>query len=303
MINACILLEIDIKYLNKMNNEDLKKKYHKVALKYHPDKNGNTVEANKHFQNISEAYEYLKKEINFININEKDEIFNTQYINLLTTFIDNILKGNFKDVITTILSTILKDNYNEISNKILDDLDRDSCFEIFNFLNKYKVILHIKIETIEYIKNIIIKKFSNDKIFILNPNINDLFNNNIYKLVIEENMYLVPLWHNELYFDSKDGNDIIVYCFPDLPENISIDENNNLLVNLNLNYENIKEIIENDEICITLGEHSFNIKTNNLFLRKNQLVRFNKRGISMINEEDIYNTSKKSNILVFLQFI
>ena len=116
-------------------------------------------------------------------------------------------------------------------------------------------------------------------------------------------MYLVPLWHNELYFDSKDGNDIIVYCFPDLPENISIDENNNLLVNLNLNYENIKEIIENDEICITLGEHSFNIKTNNLFLRKNQLVRFNKRGISMINEEDIYNTSKKSNILVFLQFI
>ena len=159
MINACILLEIDIKYLNKMNNEDLKKKYHKVALKYHPDKNGNTVEANKHFQNISEAYEYLKKEINFININEKDEIFNTQYINLLTTFIDNILKGNFKDVITTILSTILKDNYNEISNKILDDLDRDSCFEIFNFLNKYKVILHIKIETIEYIKNIIIKKF------------------------------------------------------------------------------------------------------------------------------------------------
>jgi DnaJ-class molecular chaperone len=51
----------------KINIEYLKKVYHKLALKNHPDKNGNTIESKEIFQKITEAYEVLKREISIIN--------------------------------------------------------------------------------------------------------------------------------------------------------------------------------------------------------------------------------------------
>ena len=52
-------------------------------------------------------------------------------------------------------------------------------------------------------------------------------------MVVGDKTYFVPLWHNELYFGDEKSNEgeIIVKCVPELPENISIDENNNLLGN------------------------------------------------------------------------
>jgi hypothetical protein len=306
IINACILLEIDVRYLTKLSKEDIKKKYHKVALKHHPDKNGNTLEATHNFQQISEAYEYLMNNLGFeLEDNVCNNSNQTQYMNLLQMFIANIIKGNLKEIISNILSTILKDSYNQLSNKIFDELDRDTCFEIFNFLNKYKLILHIKNDFIENIRNILIKKFSKDKIIILNPNIDDLFDNNIYKLMVEDQMYLVPLWHNELYYDAKDeeSNEIIVLCSPDLPENVSIDDNNHLLVDLILEKEKMYKLLDEEYLYVTLGKKEFSIPVNQLFLRKNQIKRFYKQGISEIIEQDIYNTTKKSDIIINIQFI
>ena len=306
LINACILLEIDTRYLTKLSKEDIKKKYHKVALKHHPDKNGNTLEATRNFQQIGEAYEYLMNNLGF---ELEDNIYNnsnqSQYMNLLQMFIANIIKGNLKEIISNILSTILKDSYSQLSNKIFDELDRDTCFEIFNFLNKYKLILHIKNEFIENIRNILINKFSKDKIFILNPNIDDLFDNNIYKLMVEDQMYLVPLWHNELYYDAKDeeSNEIIVFCSPDLPENVSIDDNNHLLVDLILEKEKMYKFLDEEYLSITLGKKKLSIPVKQLFIRKNQVKRFYKQGISEIMEQDIYNTTKKSDIIVTINFI
>ena len=42
--------------------EEIKKSYHKLALKYHPDKNDNKLEAEKKFKEIVEAYEVLSDE-------------------------------------------------------------------------------------------------------------------------------------------------------------------------------------------------------------------------------------------------
>ena len=35
-------------------------------------------------------------------------------------------------------------------------------------------------------------------VYKLNPSINDLLNNNLYKLYIDEELFLVPLWYNEV---------------------------------------------------------------------------------------------------------
>ena len=43
---------------------ELKKRYHILALKLHPDKNGNTLEATAAFQRLNAAYRVLMLEIN-----------------------------------------------------------------------------------------------------------------------------------------------------------------------------------------------------------------------------------------------
>ena len=45
--------------VGKINMSYLKKKYHKLALQFHPDKNPSSEEATYKFQQINEAYERM----------------------------------------------------------------------------------------------------------------------------------------------------------------------------------------------------------------------------------------------------
>ena len=57
-----------------------------------------------------------------------------------------------------------------------------------------------------------------ENIIVLNPTVNDLLSDNIYKLNIEDKEFYVPLWHHELYFSLHD-KDLIVKCIPELDNN------------------------------------------------------------------------------------
>jgi DnaJ-class molecular chaperone len=310
--------------ISDITQEYIKKKYHKQALINHPDKNGNTVLSKEKFQKINEAYDYLLKELIAINGNTRDkyetnksnngntDFFNNyfshsyhsesknMYTNLLSVFIEEILQGNcsYKDLIVKIIKDIVIGYSNISLNSLFEELDKETTLEIYNFLFKYKYILHVNNTTLERIESIIKQKYENDLIFVLNPSLNDLLENNIYKLYVDNKLYLVPLWHNELYFDSPNG-DIIVLCNPELPQNMTIDEDNNIYIETTIQATDISNLIMNESnICIQLNDRQIQIPVNQLYMKKEQYYTFKRQGISQIIEKDIYNINYKSDIIV-----
>jgi len=94
-----------------------------------------------------------------------------------------------------------------------------------------------------------------------------------------------------------------------LRENEKIDENNNLILDFNTNYEYIiKKIRSEDfpileiklETEIDFYIENLKIPLNELKFIKNQHYFFKNNGISLINNTDIMDISKKGNIIINL---
>ena len=314
---AMNLLDINDIELTNLTAEYVKRKYHKMALRWHPDKNGNTLDATQRFQRISEAYTYLIKEL-VTNTSSNTNIFDdfvsssdskdekNMYTSLLSVFISNILKTTsessiMKDLLTRIIKDIVINGAKVISFKLIEDLDKDKSSELYNFLCKYKHILYINGETLELVSSLIKEKYKNDSVYVLNPSVDDLLDCNIYKLYVNEQLFLVPLWHNEMYFDDTLGNDMIVLCKPELPEHIILDDNNNLYYNLLVCFEK-EMIISEYYLSIEIGKHSFKIPVSKLYMKQEQTYVLKGQGIPKIVEDDVYNVSCKADIIITICF-
>ena len=274
-------------YSLNISKEELKKKYYKLALLYHPDKHQNSIESNEKFKQITEAYELLKREIEIEDENEIDKNISMNYSYFLNLFLNN------NSFLSSIINYLLND-YENITIQLFEGINKTVALEVYNFILKNKEILHISNELVDKLKNIIIDKYKDDNIYILKPSLDEILNDRIYKLVIDKNTYYVPLWHNELEFD----DDIIVKCIPELPENIIIDENNNIHIHLKLVFSN--ELLNNNNIEII---NDLQMPVSKLNIKKKQSYIFLKKGISIIKEKDIYNVEERSDIIVWIELI
>jgi len=363
---AASILEIDLNTIRMANltQDYIKKRFHKLALINHPDKNGNSLEATNKFQQINEAYKYLSNELKelditpepgFVSSNDQNESnnTNTRYIYFLSLFIGSIIDGQYKDAIKSVIKEIVTYGLKQVAlERIFDELDKESALEVYSFIVKYKHVLHIGNDILDFVSSLIKKKYNNDRVFILNPSIVDLLESNIFKLYIDEELYLVPLWHNELYFDTKRSvnseseGEIIVLCNPDLPANMVIDEDNNIHVQIEVEGSKLLDLlkIETSEtetafaqgssetafaqgssetafaqgssetafaqgssetafVSLSIGNRDFRIPLNELHIKQDQLYRLSKQGISQVSEDDIYNVSCKSDIVVKIHII
>lgn len=299
----------EIGNIRSMNLRMLKKKYYKISLHLHPDKNGNTPLSTANFQKITGAYELLKTAINNkeppIEHRQDDEdgdgCQNKGFSFIVNSLIDGILQSNYSPLFFRLIENI-RNGCKTITIKLFEGLDNETTIDAYIFLYKYKNVLHINDETLNMIKNIVFEKCEGSEVFILNPSIDDLFENNLYKLDVNNNIYIVPLWHNELYFDGVDG-EIIVKCNPELPDNIYIDTNNNIIVNICIELTNA--LLATQEVLFTIGKKQFAIPTDKITLQRNQTIVLKENGISKIQYGDsmitnMYNINNKSDIFVNL---
>jgi len=282
---------LDILELDSVNitPESLKKKYHKLALQYHPDKNGNTPESNEKFRQIHEAYELLKREI---DDKEEEETKLPVYADLIRMFMG---EGNYSAVFTKIITTILS-NYKtkQFISGMFKDLDKDTALSVYSFLMKYNFLFHLSQEILDELREVVTRKCDNTIVYTLNPSVGDLLEHNVYKLYHENELFLVPLWHSELYFEYG-SKEIIVLCEPQLGVGVSIDEDNNLYVESKIKITEL--VFDNTHIPVTIGNKTFEIPREELYMKREQLYRFKGQGVSKI-KDNIYDVTERADIVV-----
>ena len=287
---ACEILDINSK--QKINVDELKHKYKRGALKYHPDKN-NSIDAKTKFQEVSSAYQYLC-ECNIDN-NLNDIIHeSTSYSDILFTFINTIIPVDKDNGVIHVIIKKITHLCETKSNSFLDNLDKETLIKIYNIIKMNKDIFHINPEYISKIESIINTKVQNDEVIILNPTLEDLFDNNLYRLTIDKNTYIIPLWHHELQYDNN-GKDLYVKCNPVLDDDIEIDEINDIHV---YKTYNIHDIWGKQDIGIEIGKRTFYIEAYKLKFIENQTVFILDSGISRPNVKNIYDISIVSTIYI-----
>ena len=297
---ACDILEISIPFTQK----ELKKNYYKQALIHHPDKNIlNIKEKEIHFHKILDAYKYLN---NYLNItNEFSDIKKdikecNNYEYLLNNFINSLqdfCKSNKN--ISNLIIEIIK-NCNKINKKTFENIDKNILIKIFGYIEKYSDLLNINKCTLDKIKLLLKERiYLSNSIYILNPTLDNLFNNDIYVYINDNEEYYIPLWHDEITYDLSNTK-LIFKCIPELPKHIFIDDLNNINVSINLYFNTI---FEKDYIDIELGKNIFKIKISDLKLKKKQLYILKNKGISKIDEINIYNVNNKSDIILHINLV
>jgi len=279
-----------------ITRDELKRKYRRLALQFHPDKNGNSAESAENFKMIHDAYEYLQMHIDTRSDDETPVASEAgdDYMTMLQRFIESIIQSpNMSEIIKEIVMNGCK----KMSTRLFENMSKDTSMELLSFISKHRNILHIDQDTIQGVREIILEKYKNDQIYILNPTLDDLLENNVYKLDIDGKIYLVPLWHSEVYFDGS-GCDIIVQCIPDLPANMYIDENNALHVNINAPFT--ISLLDSPVVLFKLGKQSFPLQVQ---FKRTQTCYLHNQGISVIDEKNMYNIFPKGGVYVKITFV
>jgi hypothetical protein len=306
---ACKILDITIsgdEENNVLNLEELKRKYKLSALMYHPDKN-NSAEAVGKFQEISNAYEYLLKYEGFTDESddeyEADDVHyesfscKNKYSKLLFSFLKNIL---CKDNANKLLYTIFCKFATACETTILENLEKvekKTLSYIVEIVKKYRNVLHISPDFVNKIENILTEKQLHENIIVINPLIDDLLENNLYKMTVAgDTVIVIPLWHHEMVFDTSKG-DVCVKCSPILPDNICLDEENNIHVSCEYF---LLSIWEKKVINVSIGKYTYPVDLSVLKLLDEQTVIYMNQGIAKINTKDMYDVSRKSDVYIHI---
>jgi curved DNA-binding protein CbpA len=303
------------------NTTELKKAYLKQALLCHPDKTGNTPNNTHKFQDVKESYDFLmlyaenpteyEEEKEYEPEQNPDEDLKGEYIkkeninlnmDILKMFIHNVLGGQYINTFIDILSGIT-----DLTILLRDNISIETINKIKHFVNNYRLDIGGKRENNKEEENNInnldlMSALKPYPTYTLNPSIDDLLDDNIYKLSINNKIYYVPLWHHECIYEDENGNEIIVNCNPLLDNNMYIDEKNNIYTSISISLNNK---LLNEIYYINIGKKKYKLPMNLIYIQSNpqQICLYN-CGILEMSDSDFYNNNSiRSNIYITITLI
>lgn len=303
--------------------EELNKRFRILALRLHPDKNGNTPEATAAFQELNAAYRLLLPGVNDrtnkysgagagagVDANADIETYSNIFMNFMKSLFRSERNPQQDDadgvnpILLDLLHRIVHDYASGSVNAALDSLDPSVLFQLYDTLEQYNAAVSMDARVFEEITRTLREKMQKNNIIVLRPSLKDVLQNNISVLQYEGQTFYVPLWHSELHY-RVEGSDkqLIVKCVPVLPDHMSIDANNELRIDVRAD---IRELLNRsggvlriplyDDECVELKVGDLHIKSGQTIVLQN-----NKFGISLICSNDIYEVKNKAPIRVCVQ--
>jgi len=323
------------------SSAELNKRYRILALRLHPDKNGNTPEATAAFQELNAAYRMLllsdkhnasdkPNASDKHNASDKSDDDNEDgmeetatYSDIFMHFIKSLFRktGHFKKeetgpILLNLLHRIVHDYASVSVHAALDSLDPSVLFQLYETLEQYNAAIRMDSRIFEEVTRILREKMQKNNIIILKPSLKDVIQNNISVLKVEGHTFYVPLWHSELHYridpdptnadaDADSGKQLVVKCMPDLPPHMSIDANNELHVDVRAD---IKELLNSSGEALRIplyDSECLELPVRDLRIVARQTLQLpnHKHGISLICATDIYEARSKAPICVHVHLV
>ena len=284
----------NIKNITELTSVELKRSYHIMALNYHPDKN-KEINAKERFQEIGEAYTFLHNIINsnIYNIyenNTEEEIYDTPYTDLMINLLKMLLSKPDSGEINKFQKKCIEYT-NKLLDQLFDKINLNVLEDIYKFIVKNS--MDLSEDMINVIKDLINKKLMKYNMYIISPSLDNIMKSEIFKLEIEEDIVYVPLWHQEMVYEN-----ILIKIQPILPDNVTIDEYNNMHITYEERFINLLNFIKEEIKFIEIN--NYKVYLEELRLKKIQVVIFKNEGIPLINTNDILDNKIKGNVLIHI---
>ena len=302
--------------------EELNKRFRILALRLHPDKNGNTPEATAAFQELNAAYRLLLPGANdrTNKYSDADADANADietYSNIFMKFMKSLFRSErnprqddadgVNPILLDLLHRIVHDYASGSVNAALDSLDPSVLFQLYDTLEQYNAAVSMDARVFEEITRTLREKMQKNNIIVLRPSLKDVLQNNISVLQYEGQTFYVPLWHSELHYRVDDsGKQLIVKCVPVLPDHMSIDANNELRIDVRAD---IRELLTRSSGTLRVPLHEdacVELRVSDLRIVSRQTVVVRDgihRGISLICSNDIYDVKKQAPICVHVHLV
>jgi hypothetical protein len=297
---------LDLKWDEKITKEQLKRQYRLKALCYHPDKNKDP-DANERFHKIQDSYEFLQADLlcdsdsdNECDLSDDADYSPVidSYSSILSSFIGRFIGCEDINPLVKIILQKIAGKCESKTVEVLGRLDKEVLIKINGILKKYRAVFHLSAGFFDKIDELCSEKIRHDECIILNPLLGDLYDNQVYRLKVGHAEYLVPLWHHELVYDNS-GSDVYVKCYPVLPDNISIDHENNVIIQLKYRISDIWGLEKvSVEIC---DKKTVSFSPSELRFVAKQTVLFSKEGIAKMNTADVFNVARISDVILHIE--
>ena len=292
--------------------ETIRRQYKMLALKYHPDKNKADGAADK-YREIKEAHDVLcssgadpasdptSDDGWFTKYGlDKTALGSSTYARVASDFFEMIYNDEqFQRRIFHPLLMRVVGSCEEKALAMFRKMEKTKARKLYDILILYQDTLHLSADTLAKIRQIIeaqtlSEALDVEDIVVLNPDIDDLLNQSVYKLKRGDSETLfVPLWHRELEYDG-----VFVDCVPTLPDNIWLDELNNIHVKCGFK---VGDLWDKDGVDIQVGTRVYNLDVGLLRLVSKQIVEIDRQGIPVPNEADIFNVSRLSSVYAHVE--
>lgn len=281
------------------------------------------VESNNNNSEWNESRDYTNFTSNKMSEDVQEEYMTSlgsEYWNIWNDFLYNYLESHWKkddksngnenapnhEQIFAICSKFIQSisvDYDNIATKckdMLGKLDKKSTKTMIDLIFSYSSLTKFPVNIASEVKESL-RTVAEDlhNIVIISPSLKDLFEDNVYVYEKNSEKYYVPLWHHEVVYNipsDEENNELIVKCSPDLPDHITIDEENNIHIDVSWNSSHLLST-ESDNIEYSIENKTFTISMQKIVLKKQQKIVLTKCGISTIDPADIYNNSNKSDII------